>query len=215
MSGLSDGFIGTLLVSFLTNLWVAAASLMLGFAIGAPLAWLRHRSRWLGAIARWVTALLRAAPTFVVMFFLLNIMPPDISILGFSFLIRGAVILVLALAIYAAAYVSDNLLDTLRHLHRGSIGGALLVVPNMVRAFFVLLMASSVGAAIGVQEAVNTTLHETDHMPTIGGRIGLVVVVILVFACIMQLAQFGVRWLTRYLIERSAQANRQLSGRHR
>lgn len=208
MSGLSDGFISTLLVSFLTNIWVAGASLLLGLAIGAPLAWLRHRSRWFGRPAAALTALLRAAPTFVVMFFLLNVMPPDISILGFSILIPGVAILVLALAIYAAAYVSDNLLDTLRHLHRGSISGALLFVPNMLRAFFVLVMASSVGAAIGVREAVNTTLHETDHLLTIGNRIELVLGVILVFASFMQLAQFGVRQLTRYLSERNLRSER-------
>ncbi len=202
MTDLSHEFVGVFLWSFLTNVWVAATSLVLGLAIGGPLAWLRHRLRWLGRFAAAFTGLLRAAPTFVVMFFLLNVLPDHISILGFALALPNAVILVVALAIYAAAYVSDNLLDALRHLERGESSVALLFVPNMLRAFFVLVMASSVGAAIGVQEAVTTTLRETDRLPTIGSRIGLVLAVILFFAGMMQLARLGASQLTRLLSER-------------
>lgn len=194
-----DEFVSAFLISFLTNLWVAAASLLLGLVIGAPLAWLRHHFRWLGRLAGAITSLLRATPTFVVMFFLLNIMPASLSFLGLVLPLPNVTLLVLALAIYAAAYVSDNLLDALRHRERGATSAALLFVPNILRAFFVLVMASSVGAAIGVQEAVTTTLHETDHLPTMGSRIGLVIAVILFFASIMQLARMGAQLLTRAL----------------
>jgi His/Glu/Gln/Arg/opine family amino acid ABC transporter permease subunit len=204
MTTLWDGFVGAFLTSFLTNIWVAAASLALGLIVGAPLAWLRHRSRWLGRLAALLTSLLRAAPTFVVMYFLLNIMPNDFDILGLVLPLPNVMLLVLALAIYAAAYVSDNLLDALRHHERGATAAALLFIPNMMRAFFVLVMASSVGAAIGVHEAVTTTLRETDRLSTIGSRIGLVIAVILFFASIMQLARLGASRLTRALSRRGS-----------
>jgi len=199
MTIVSDGFVLAFLQSFLINIWVAAASLLLGLAIGSPLAWLRNRAGWMGLSSATFTAILRAAPTFVVMFFLLNVIPDNIDILGFSLPIPNVLTLVLALSIYAAAYVSDNLLDALRHMQRGSQSAALLFVPNMLRAFIVLVMASSTGAAIGVQEAVTTTLRETDRLSTIGSRIGLVIAVILFFASLMQVARFGARWLTAFL----------------
>ena len=207
MSGLTGAFIADFLRGFLTNLWVAAAALVIGTAAGAPLAWLRHRSRWFGDAAAAFTGLLRAAPTFVVMFFLLNVLPADITLLGARFAVPGVAILVLALAIYAAAYVSDNLLDTLRHLDRKSLEGALLFVPNMLRAFIVLVMASSVGAAIGVREAVTITLRQADRLPAPGSRIALVIVVILFFACVMMLARAGTRHLTRALLRRHRAAS--------
>jgi TRAP-type uncharacterized transport system substrate-binding protein/ABC-type arginine transport system permease subunit len=197
----SDNFVTAFLLGFLTNLWVGAAALMIGTALGAPLAWLRHRSRWMGRPAAGLTALLRAAPTFVVMFFLLNVMPQGITILSVPVPIPNVAVLVLALAIYITAYVSDNLLDTLRYLDAGSIGSALLFVPKMLRAFFVLVMSSSVGAAIGVQEAVTITLRQADRLPTIGSRIVLVIGVILFFSCVMQVALVCARRLTHHLNE--------------
>ena len=209
MNGITGGFIVAFLQSFLTNLWVAAAALIIGTMAGAPLAWLRHRFGFLGGAAAALTGLLRAAPTFVVMFFLLNVLPADMTVLGLRFAIAPAAILVLALAIYAAAYVSDNLLDALRHLDRKSMEGALLFVPNMLRAFIVLVMASSVGAAIGVREAVTTTLRQADRLPSPGGRIGLVIVVILFFACVMMLARIATLSLSRILLRRYRAASGQ------
>lgn len=195
----SDNFVSAFLLGFLTNLWIGAASLIVGTLLGAPLAWLRHRRRWMGRSATGLTALLRAAPTFVVMFFLLNVMPQDIAVRGWTLPLPGAVVVVLALAVYTAGYVSDNLLDTLRYLDAGSVANALLFVPKMLRAFFVLVMASSVGAAIGVQEAVTITLRQTDRLPTIGARILLVIGVILFFSCVMQIASALVGRVTRRL----------------
>ncbi len=202
MTQAPDSFIFAFLTGFVTNIWVAAASLALGTAMGAPLAKLRHGAGLLGHAAAALTGLLRASPTFVVMFFLLNMLPSEIVLFGLVIPVPGGAILVFALSIYAAAYVSDNLLDTFRHLQAGSMSGALLFIPNMLRAFSVLVMASSVGAAIGVEEAVTITLRQTDRLTSVSGRIWLIVAAILFFAAVMQIAQWATVQLTRSLSAR-------------
>ena len=191
-----SNFIGDFLLALVTNFGVAAGSLMLGGIIGGGLAFLRFRTRWAGRVASAITGLLRASPTFVVMFFLLNIIPSGISVFDTTVPIPATLVLILALSVYSSAYVSDNLLDTLRHLDSGATGAALLFIPNTLRVFVVLVMASSTGAAIGVREAVTTTLRQAERLPTIGGRIALVLAVILFFALLMHLGRMGTAWLT-------------------
>lgn len=199
MSGVQDGFVTAFLIGFLTNLGVAAASLVFGAIFGAPLARLRLDSRWLGRPAAALTGLLRASPTFVVMFVLLNMIPSELQVFGIEVQVPAVAILILSLSVYAAVYVSDNFLDALRHSRAGSATGALLFIPNMLRCFTVLVMASSTGAAIGVHEAVTITLQQADRLPSVGGRIGLILAVILFFASVMQLTRLCSQWLTGFL----------------
>lgn len=200
-------FVADFLHAFLTNLRVGFMSLIVGLAVGAPLALLRRGPvglRWPGNI---ITALLRAAPTFVVMFFLLNMLPPNIYIADISWRVSPELVLTLSLAVYAAGYVSDNLLDALRHLAEGATGAALLFFPGMIRAFFVLVMASSTGAAIGVHEAVTTTLREADTLPGRTNRIALVLVVILFFTLVLQIANKLAHFVTARLTRHFAAAH--------
>jgi len=192
-------FVPAFLAAFVTNLSVAGSSLAVGLAAGCPLALMRRAPFWLRWPADMLTGLLRAAPTFVVMFFLLNVMPHEIGTAGNAWRVSPELVLVLSLAVYAAGYVSDSGLDALRHLSAGSTGAALLFVPNMIRAFFVLVMASSTGAAIGVHEAVMTTLRQADRLTGRTDRIVLVLVVILFFTLVLQIANRLVRALTRLL----------------
>jgi hypothetical protein len=62
-------------------------------------------------------------------------------------------------------YVFDNAVAALRNLRQGSAVSALLFLPNIVRAFFVLVMSSSAGATIGVTEAVAVIVRETQQLP--------------------------------------------------
>ena len=191
-----SNFIGDFLLGLVTNFGVATGSLMLGGIIGGGLAFLRYRTRWAGRVASAITGLLRASPTFVVMFFLLNVSPSAISVFDTTVPIPATLVLIMALSIYSSAYVSDNLQDTLRHLDSGATGAALLLIPNTLRCFVVLVMASSTGAAIGVREAVTITLRQVERLSTTGGRIALVLAVILFFALLMHLGRMGTAWLT-------------------
>ena len=212
VSGITLDFIGSFLRGFTVNLEIAVAALLFGGAAAAPLALLRHYGGWAGRCARAFTGFLRATPTFVAMFFLLYMVPGETSLFGWHLQIAGEAIVVFALALYVTAAVSDDLLDALRTLAAGERGAVLLLAPNLLRIFIVLVLASSVGAAIGVQEAITRTLQQADRLPTPGSRIALVLVVILFFAATMQLARGAIAMLTRSLQRRSVEANQSSDG---
>src|SRR5262249_39847483 len=67
---------------------------------------------------------------------------------------------------YSAAYIADSGVEALGHLRSGSPLGALLFLPNVTRAFFVLVMSSSAGAAIGVSEGVAIILRQAQQLPS-------------------------------------------------
>jgi hypothetical protein len=202
MSAIPAGFIPAFLAGLLLNMSIAGAALLLGLACGGPLALLRLGGGAPGRLAGMLTGLLRVAPTFVVMFFLLNLLPPVARLGPWSVPLHGAVAVVLSLVVYAAAYVSDTALEALRHWRAGAHDLSLLFLPALARAFFVLVMASSAGAAIGVTEAVTVTLRQAQALGSVGDRLLLFGAVILCFTCLLQGAFLGVDRLRRHLVAR-------------
>src|SRR6202041_4030491 len=72
---LPPNFLPSFLAGMAVNFEIAGIALALGLAFGLLLALARLQARVVGMAARAVVALMRAAPTFVVMFFLLNALP--------------------------------------------------------------------------------------------------------------------------------------------
>ena len=167
----ANGFFAELLGGMAVNLWIAAVALAVGLGLGLPLALLQlagRRRRWLAGA---LLGPMRAAPTFVVMFFLLNVIPPDATILGLPSAPSPQLIVALSLVPYAAAYVADNGREALLQLRRGAGEAALLFLPNLMRAFLVLVMSSGAGAAIGVSEGVAVILREAERWPTLADKL--------------------------------------------
>jgi hypothetical protein len=108
---------------------------------------------------------------------------------------------------YSAAFVTDSSLDALRHLRSGSALAALQFLPNVMRAFFVLVMSSGAGAAIGVGEGISAILRQAEQLPALGDRLVL-------FA--IGVASFGVPLQLGFLVLRLAQRRLGLllTGRH-
>ena len=183
---LTGGFVPAFLSGLLLNMSIAIAALLLGLALGAPLALLRLGGRWPGRLAGLLTALMRLAPAFVVMFFLLNLLPAAAPLGPWTIPLHGPVVVVLSLLAYAAAYVSDTGLEAMLHRRAGSHELALLFLPALARAFFVLVMSSSTGAAIGVNEAVTVTLRQAQSLPDVHDRLLLFGAVVLFFTCLLQ-----------------------------
>jgi His/Glu/Gln/Arg/opine family amino acid ABC transporter permease subunit len=181
-------FIPRFLTGVVLNFEIAAGALLLGLLIGAPLALARLRGRSLGVLASGATSILRAAPTFVVMFFILYAVPRQFSVFDIPVSISGTLVVVLALTVYSAAYTADHALEALRHLRLGERHAALLFLPNMARAFFVLVLSSGTGAAIGVSEAVSTTLRQAERLPNLADRLLLFLLVMLFFTATLQAA---------------------------
>ena len=196
---LSADFIPDLLAGMVVNFEIAAIALAVGLALGALLALARLGGGVLGAAATSLIGLMRAAPTFVVMFFLLNIIPRDATLFGIGVAPSGIMIVALSLVPYSASYVADNGAEALRQLRAGSPLGALQFLPNVTRAFFVLVMSSSAGAAIGVTEGIAGILREAVLLPSLGGKLVVFAIGILFFGITLQAGFALMRLLQRHL----------------
>lgn len=196
---ISDDFVLQLLVGMTVNFQIAALALVFGLALGALFAWVRLAGGVVGGAAAAVIGLMRAAPTFVVMFFLLNIIPRDATLFGVGVAPLGIMTVALSLVPYSASYVADNGAEALKQLRAGSTLGALQFLPNVTRAFFVLVMSSSAGAAIGVTEGIAVILREAELMPALGDKLVLFAVGIVFFGVTLQAGFALMRLLQRRL----------------
>jgi hypothetical protein len=197
-------FVPALLVAMVTNFEISFIALALGLAIGLPLAVLRDRGGVASAgTAAAIISLMRAAPTFVVMFFLLNVIPRDATLFGLKLALSGVMTVAVSLVPYSAAYAADAGLEALRQLRRGSPLGALLFLPNITRAFFVIVMSSGAAAAIGVPEGISVILRESALLPALGDRLMVFAIGIVLFGVPLQLGLAFMRYLQRELGRRT------------
>ena len=172
--------------AMVVNFRIAALSLVFGLVLGLPLAAALAGGRIWRRLVTPVMGLMRAAPTFVVMFFLLNVIPYEFLFAGRIVAPSGASIVALSLVPYAAAYIADNGSEALTSLRRGSSEAALLFLPNLVRAYFVLVMSSSTGAAIGVNEGVAVVLREAERWEMLGDKLVVFAIGVLAFGIVFQ-----------------------------
>ena len=77
--------------------------------------------------------------------------------------------------------------------------GALLFLPNITRAFFVIVMSSGAAAAIGVPEGISVILREAALLPTLGDRLVVFAIGIVLFGVPLQIGLALMRWLQREL----------------
>ncbi|MDP1752617.1 MAG: hypothetical protein Q8L22_24470 [Reyranella sp.] len=192
-------FFRDLLAGMVVNFEIAAVALLIGLALGGLLALGRLGGGAVGAVATTLIGLMRAAPTFVVMFFLLNIIPRDATLFGIGVSPSPLMIVALSLVPYSASYVADNGAESLKQLRAGSPLGALQFLPNVTRAFFVLVMSSSAGAAIGVTEGIAVILREAVLLPALGDKLVLFAIGILFFGATLQAGFALMRLLQRHL----------------
>ena len=183
---LSANFLPRFLAGMAVNFEIAAMAITLGVGIGLVLAIARLSGGAAGRAAAAIIAVMRAAPTFVVMFFLLNVIPREAKLFGAPVAVSGVMTVALSLVPYAAAYTADNGIEAWRQWRGGSPLGGLLLLPNLERAFFVLVMSSSAGAAIGVNEGIAVILHHAEQLPTLGDKLVLFAIGILCFGVPLQ-----------------------------
>ena len=204
LAELSGDFLPRFLAGMAVNFEIAVVALAIGLALGMLLALGRLRGGTAGVAAGSAVTLMRAAPTFVVMFFLLNALPREASLFGMPLALSGVMTVALSLVPYSAAYVSDAGLDALRHWRDGSTLGALLFLPNVTRAFFVLVMSSSAGAAIGVTEGITVILRQAEQLHSLDDRLLLFALGIVMFGIPLQLGFVLIGLVQRSLGRRAA-----------
>jgi ABC-type amino acid transport system permease subunit len=188
---LSSDFLPLFLLGMTVNFEIASIALAFGLVLGVLLALARVYGGAAGVAASSVSGLMRAAPTFVVMFFLLNALPRNA-------VQSGVMIVAMSLVPYAAAYVADSGVDALRQLRAGSPLAAFLILPNIARAFFVLVMSSSAGAAIGVPEGIAVILRQAEKLPSLGDMLVLFAIGVACFGIPLQAGFAVVRLIQRH-----------------
>lgn len=203
-------FFAGLAVNFEVAICAAVGALLLGL----PLALLRLSHGLARGLADGVVAFCRAAPTFVVMFFLINVVSFRLTVAGFSLGMTPWLAVVLSLIVYGIAYVSDNALEPIRQLRRGSPVLALLFLMSLLRMFFVMVLSSGFGAAVGVVEATTVTLRTIEAMPRVGDRLQLIALVMLMFTISLQTIYFFINWLRGKLSERFASVAVPVAGKN-
>lgn len=192
---IAPDFLPRLLGGMAVNFEIAAVALVAGLALGLLLALLRLGKGVLGLPAATVIGLMRAAPTFVVMFFLLNAIPRDAALFGVKLNLTGMMAVAISLVPYSAAYVADNAAGAMAQWRAGSLLGALLFLPNLARAFFVLVMSSGAGAAIGVTEGIAVILRQAEQLPGLEDKLLLFAFGIALFGIPLQAAFYLIRVL--------------------
>ncbi|MGV6872373.1 hypothetical protein ACUSIJ_06715 [Pseudochelatococcus sp. B33] len=146
---------------FLWNILISAVTMAIGTALGLVLARMRLSDSRAGAA---LTAAARVPPTFVLIYYLAYVLPPEIAIGELSVSLPGWLKASLALSVAVAGFVSDNALSALRHLRRGEVTEALYFIPAWTTYFLIVVMASSTASVIGVPEIVqraNTVIAAT------------------------------------------------------
>lgn len=197
---LASNFLPHFMVGMAVNFEIAALALILGLGLGLMLSLARlSGSGVVGAAAVSVIGLMRAAPTFVVMFFLLNAIPRDARLLGLPMAPSGVMTVALSLVPYSAAYIADNAVQATLQWRRGSALGALLFLPNLARAFCVLVMSSGAGAAIGVKEGIAVILGQAELLPSLGEKLVLFAIGVALFGIPLQAAFYLIRVLQAHL----------------
>lgn len=201
---LPEGFLGEFISGMLVNFEIAGLSILFGLVLGLLFTAALARGGVAKAAVSPLVALMRAAPTFVLMFFILNAIPREATLFGYPFALSGAMIVALSLTPYSAAFVADSGLDAWRQMKTDSHEGALLFLPNITRAFFVLVMSSSAGAAIGVPEGITVILRHTAHLASLGDKLWIFFVGIVLFSIPLQLGFFLLNRLRSQLAVRAA-----------
>ena len=195
-------FIPILWAGFLVNLEIGVAAVAIGTMVGVPLTLLRRRLPLLRRPIQLCIQLMQALPTYVTMFFMLNLLPHGLALWGRP--IESVTAVVLAQAVYMTSYVAEDAFKALDHLARNDREQALLFLPNLLRGFVVVVMSSGFGAALGVSEAVSVTMHQAERFSAIGDRILVFGVTISFFAVV-----FGsVNILIQRLISRLGRSSR-------
>jgi ABC-type amino acid transport system permease subunit len=203
MSAIDMTFAVDFIQAFLVNISVGFASLLVGLVIGIPFAYVWYAGGFIAGLIGVVVGLLRASPVFVFMFLCLNILTQVIDGGSARASLTPMIALVLALSCYSISVVADTWLDLLKRYGAMTRESILLAIPVHIRTFVILVMSTSVGAAIGVQEAVMLTLARGETLSTRQDQIELVSVVLLFFVVFFSAARYLIVLLTRQLNKKS------------
>jgi len=186
LSFLPSDLMPALLEGMVVNFQIASLTLIASLLIGGLLTAVSLTGRAVAVIVEFLIAMIRAMPTFLVMISLLYLLPRQIQIAGLTLPLSDISIVVLSLLPYAVAYVFDNFSESIRQWRRGQMVTALQLLPNLSRMYFILIMSSASGAAIGVTEGVATLVRYSNRVEAVDEQLMIFAVGIVLFGLVMQ-----------------------------
>jgi hypothetical protein len=186
LSFLPPDFMPALLGGMVVNFQIASLTLIASLLIGGLLTAVSLTGGFVAGTVTFLISMIRAMPTFLVMISLLYLLPRQIQIAGLTLPLSNISIVVLSLLPYGVAYVFDNFSESIRQWRRGQMVTALQLLPNLSRMYFILIMSSASGAAIGVTEGVATLMRYSNRVETVDERLMIFAVGIVLFGLVMQ-----------------------------
>ena len=186
LSFLPSDLMPALLEGMVVNFQIASLTLIASLLIGGLLTAVSLTGRAVAVIVEFLIAMIRAMPTFLVMISLLYLLPRQIQIAGLTLPLSDISIVVLSLLPYAVAYVFDNFSESIRQWRRGQMVTALQLLPNLSRMYFILIMSSASGAAIGVTEGVATLVRYSNRVEAVDEQLMIFAVGIVLFGLVMR-----------------------------
>lgn len=188
---LFDGvFLNKFLMGFLVNLKITALCCLVGGIAAVPVAAARlGTNRFFKAIANAFLTLCRAAPVFVVLFFLLGQFTTENETLELWFGDTRVGIAVLAIAPFVVHHFAGHFEDFTFQYWLRDYHGAFVMFPNIARSIIVIFSASCLGAAIGVSEAMSALFIHADSQDSGFLRLCVLAFGALFFVMIAQVIQ--------------------------
>ncbi len=140
---------------FAMNLWISALAMLMGTLIGGVLGRIRLDALFgAGRVAGLSTHICRNVPSFVLMFYIAFMLPPEVQwgerVISFPLWIKAT----LALTFPVIGFVSDQSLAFFRQRRAGLTGAGETFVIAWMQYFLIIIMASATASVIGTDEIV-------------------------------------------------------------
>ena len=149
------------LQAFVVNIRVGALSLLFGMLAGFILTLTMRKVPIVAKPISIIVGLLRAFPIYILLFIILNLLVSSSLLQGLNPHVRLEIILILTIMGYSTPACTDLIGSFLEHKQKGEVEQSWLIVPNLFGVFIVTLICSSIGASIGLSEAITYTLNYT------------------------------------------------------
>lgn len=189
-----------IVISSHLNWYMAVQIIVIGYIIGGLLAVIRYNSKLASAFLTPVFAILRYAPSFVVMFFLLALGDVEKGLFNTGFRINGILAVVISCSVYSTIFISDL---TVANFHKRNSANLIRQFsenfPAILRCFFICFLSTAAGAAVGVPEALGTALRAVNSMTATGDRVLVLGFVAVFFAASMQVCNWFISIIERRL----------------
>ncbi len=190
----------TIIIASYLNWYMAVQVIVIGYILGAMLAIIRYNSKFASVLLTPIFSILRYAPSFVVMFFLLALGDVESGLFNTGFRINGILAVVVSLSVYSTIFISDL---AVANFHKRNSANLIRqfseTFPGVLRCFFICFLSTAAGAAVGVPEALGTALRIVNSMTATGDRVLVLGFVAVFFAASMQVCIWFISIIERRL----------------